>query len=190
MNSGAAVYWRGTTEEAMGKLMVRSLETVLALALLVCAVPLRAADIAANASRDAARLAGCMKAFDAACANSMTYTKPLEEHGISRDQLDQAVSGMYAHLKSAHAIYSRFDLHAPWPPLVTLGRRYIFIPYAAVVEGIGRKVAAKSFFIGVSEDNGSSWKFVDGQQLTKDGIGQVIPGYAGKLPEQQLGQIE
>jgi hypothetical protein len=117
-------------------------------------------------------------------------TKILEEHGISRSQLDQAVSSMYANLKSAHATYSRFDLGAPWPPFVTLGRRYIFIPYNAVLEGFGRKALAKSFLIGVSEDDGSSWKFVDGQRLTKDMIGQVIPGYVGKLPEQQLSQIE
>jgi hypothetical protein len=173
----------------MGDLMVRCLETALALALLV-SMPCRAADIAANASRDAARLANCMKAFDAPCANSMTYTKILEEHGISRSQLDQAVSAAYANMKSSHVTYSRFDLDAPWPPFVTLGRRYIFIPYNAVLEGIGRKVVAKSFFIGVSEDDGTSWKFMDGQRLTKDMIGQVIPGYVGKLPEQQLAQIE
>ena len=173
----------------MGDLMVRRLEIAFALALLV-SLPCRAADVAANASRDAARLASCMKVFDAPCAISMTYTKILEEHGISRSQLDQQVSGMYANVKTSHFTYSRFDLGAPWPPFVTLGRRYIFIPYNAVLEGMGRKVVAKSFFIGVSEDDGTSWKFMDGQRLTKDMIGQVIPGYIGKLPEQELGQIE
>jgi hypothetical protein len=176
-------------EEAMGDLMFRRLETALALALLV-SMPCRAADIAANARRDAARLANCMKAFDAPCANSMTYTKILEERGISRSQLDQQVGAMYANLKTSHVTYSRFDLGAPWPPFVRLGRRYIFIPYNAVLEGMGRKALAKSFLIGVSEDDGTSWKFVDGQRLTKDMIGQIIPGYVGKLPEQQLGQIE
>jgi hypothetical protein len=176
-------------EEAMGNLMVRCFESALALALLV-SMPCRAADIAATASRDAARLSSCMEAFDALCANSMTDTKILEEHGISRSQLDQQVGAMYANLKTSQVTYSRFDLGAPWPPFVTLGRRYIFIPYTAVLVGMGRRVAAKSFFIGVSEDDGSSWKFVDGQRLTKDMIGQIIPGYVGKLPEQQLGQIE
>lgn len=171
-------------------LMFRRIVTALVLALLVIAAPLRAADMAANASRDAARLASCMKAFDAPCANSMTYTKILEEHGISRGRLDQQVGAMYANLKTSHVTYSRFDLGAPWTPFVTLGRRYIFIPYNAVLEGMGRKVLAKSFFIGVSEDDGTSWKFMDGQQLTKDMIGQVIPGYAGKLPDQELDQIE
>ena len=170
--------------------MVRSLETALALALLVFAVPLSAADITANAGRDAVRLANCMKAFDASCANSLTYTKILEEHGISREQLDQAVSNMYGNLKAAHAKYSNFDLAAPWPPFVKLGRRYIFIPYNAVLVCFGRKALAKSFLIGVPEDNGASWKFVDGQRITKDMIGQIIPGYVGRLPEQQLSQIE
>ena len=170
--------------------MIRRLEAAVALLLLVFAAPLHAADIAANASRDAARLVSCMKAFDAPCANSMIYTKILEQHGISRSQLDQTVSSTYANLKSSHVTYSRFDLNATWPPFVTRGRRYIFIPYNAVLEGMGRKVVAKSFFIGVSEDDGTSWKFMDGQRLTKDMIGQVIPGYVGRLPEQQLRQID
>jgi hypothetical protein len=51
-------------------------------------------------------------------------------------------------------------------------------------------MTAKSFLIGVSEDSGVSWKFVDGQQVTKDTVGHVIPGYVGQLPEQQLSQTE
>jgi hypothetical protein len=168
--------------------MIRSIVTAPVLALLVFAAPLRAADVRANASRDAARLVSCMKAFDAACANSLTYTKVLEEHGISRSQLDQAVTNMYENLKSIHAAYSRFDLEMPWLPFVRSGRSFIFIPYNAVLEGNGPKMTAKSFLIGVSEDSGVSWKFVDGQQITKDTVGHVIPGYVGQLPEQQLNQ--
>jgi hypothetical protein len=49
-------------------------------------------------------------------------------------------------------------------------------------------MTAKVFFIGVSEDSGVSWKFVDGQQITKDTIGHVIPGYVGQLPEREISQ--
>jgi hypothetical protein len=162
--------------------------TALALALLLFAAPLRAVDISANASRDAARLVSCMKAFDAACANSFTYTKVLEAHGISRSQLDQAVTNLYGNMKSIHAAYSRFDLEAPWSPFVKGGRSYVFVPYNAVLEGNGRKTTAKAFFIGVSEDSGVSWKFVDGQQITKETIGHVIPEYVGQLPKREISQ--
>ncbi len=158
----------------------------LSLGLLAFAVAVSAADISANASRDAASLVNCMKVFDASCSISLTYTKVLEQHGISHGQLDQAVGGLYANLKSIHAIYSRLELSTPWPPFENSGRSYIFIPYYAVLEANGRKMTAKSYFIGVSEDSGVLWKFVDGQQITKDTIGHVIPGYVGKLPEQEV----
>jgi hypothetical protein len=168
--------------------MIRPIGMALALALLTFAAPVSAADISANASRDAARLVSCMRMFDAACANSLTYTKVLEEHGISRSQLDKAVTNLYRNMKSVHAEYSRFDLEAPWSPFVKDGRSYIFVPYNAVLEGYGRKITAKAFFIGVSGDSGVSWKFVDGQQITKDTIWHVIPGYVGQLPERELSQ--
>jgi hypothetical protein len=178
---------QGSEKKMREDFMIGSM-TALALALLLFTAPLRAVDISANASRDAARLVSCMKAFDAACANSFTYTKVLEAHGISRSQLDQAVTNLYGNMKSTHVAYSRFDLEAPWSPFVKGGRSYVFVPYNAVLEGNGRKMTAKAFFIGISEDSGVSWKFVDGQQITKDTIGHVIPGYVGQLPKREISQ--
>ena len=106
----------------------------LALALGFSVMPVNAADISGNASRDATRLVECMKAFDAACANSLTYTKIFEDHGISRDELDKTVANFYQQLKSEHATYSRFDLGTPWEPFVTGGLIYIFIPYNIILE--------------------------------------------------------
>jgi hypothetical protein len=168
--------------------ITRSFEMTLVLTWLVFAVPVSAADISANASRDAGRLVDCMRAFDATCANSLTYTKVLEQHGVSRQQLDEGVANLYRLMTSTHATYSRFDLEAPWSPFVRDGHSFIFVPYNAVLKGNGRKMTAKAFFIGVSEDSGASWKFVDGQQITKNTVGHVIPGYVGKLPERDVGQ--
>jgi hypothetical protein len=161
----------------------------LALALLLLTTKLAAADIAANAIRDVMRLVGCMKALDAICANSLTYTKVLEEHGIARDQLDQSVTDLYQKLKSIHGSYSRFDVSAPWPPFASHGRKYIFIPYSALLKSPARNVSTTSFFVGVSEDDGISWKFVDGLKVTSENIGMIIPGYSGgRLPPQVLTQ--
>jgi hypothetical protein len=162
---------------------------LLASTLLMTATLLGAADISADATRDATRLVACMKAFDAVCTNSLTYSKVFEDRGISRDQLDQQVGAMYRQMKGAGARYSRFDLGAPWPPFVSRDLTYVFIPYDMVLKGGGRYVTAKSFFIGVSSDSGISWKFVDGQKVTQDNVGMIIPGYGGgALPPTSLNQ--
>jgi len=161
----------------------------LALTLTLSALAIGAEDPSANATHDATRLVVCMKAFDAACVNSLTYTKVFEDRGVSRDQLDQQLGGMYKQMKGAGARYSRFDLGAPWPPFMSRDLTYLFIPYDMVLKGGGRYVTAKSFFIGVSSDSGISWKFVDGQKVTQDNIAMIIPGYSGgALPPTSVNQ--
>jgi hypothetical protein len=161
----------------------------LALLLLFFAMHSRAADIAANASRDAARLVACMKAFDAACVNSLTYTKMLEDHGISRDQVDQGLVRMYQQMKSLRARYALFELSDPWPPIVSRENTCVLIPYSMVLTARGQDTIGKAFFIGISGDSGVSWKFVDGQKITQDNIKMFIPGYDGAaLPPTSLSQ--
>jgi hypothetical protein len=161
----------------------------LVLLLLFFAMHSRAADIAANASRDAARLVACMKAFDAACVNSLTYTKMLEDHGISRDQLDQGLVKMYQQMKSLRARYAQFELGAPWSSFVSGKNTYVFIPYSMVLTARGQDTIGKAFFLGISDDSGVSWKFVDGQKITQDNIKIFIPGYDGAtLPPSSLSQ--
>jgi len=120
---------------------------------------------------------------------STVSTKIFEDHGISRDQLDHTVADLYQQLKSAHARYTRFDLSAPWPPFVAGRLTYIFIPYNMVLEVRGQDTWSRAFFIGVSDDSGVSWKFVDGQKTTQDNIGSIIPGYEGAtLPPTSIEQ--
>ncbi|MGC1388435.1 MAG: hypothetical protein WA807_10545 [Steroidobacteraceae bacterium] len=53
----------------------------------------------------------------------------------------------------------------------------------------GQNTLSKAFFIGISEDNGVSWKFVDGQKTTPENIGSIIPGYGGAtLPPRAIEQ--
>ena len=164
------------------------LKVILVSALILSARNASAEDLSANASRDAMRLVACMKSFDSACVNSLTYTKVFEDRGISRVQLEQRVADLYQKLKSMHATYSRFDLDAPWPPFIAGGRDYVFVPYDMTLETGEQRASSKSFFIGVSEDSGISWKFVDGQRFTQDNIGVIVPGYTGdKLPPTSFG---
>jgi hypothetical protein len=159
--------------------MNRQIKPLFSTTLLLFAMHSHGADLAANATRDATRLADCMKAFDAACANSLTYTKMLEDHGISRDQLNAGVTNLYKQLQALHAVYSRFDIGPPLTPFVAEGKTYIFVPYEMVLSAGGQDTSLKAFFIGVSVDSGNSWTFLDGQKLTQDRVSMIIPGYAG-----------
>jgi hypothetical protein len=75
--------------------MSYAVRIILASTFLCSSTKLVAAEIAANATRDVTRLVACMKALDAACANSLTYTRVFEEHGLTRDKLNQAVTNLY-----------------------------------------------------------------------------------------------
>jgi hypothetical protein len=169
--------------------MNRANKLLVTSALFFSAMHSQAADLAANATRDATRLAQCMKSFDAVCANDLTYTKILEDHGISRDQLNAGVSNLYDKLKAMHATYTRFDLGTPSTPFVAHGMTYTFIPYEMVLSGGGQDTTLKAFFIGVSVDSGSSWTFLDGQKITQERISEIIPGYdGGPLPPVSMTQ--
>jgi hypothetical protein len=160
-------------------------------AIVLASFQLYAADLSAGAIRDAKRLVACMKEFDAACANSLTYTKALEDQGVSRDRLDRVVTGLYQDLKSMGARYSRFELGAAGQPFVLREKTYIFIPYEMQLVADGKDTSLKAFFVGVSEDFGNSWKFFDGQRLTRDNVGTIIPGYQGApLPEVSRSQTD
>jgi hypothetical protein len=53
----------------------------------------------------------------------------------------------------------------------------------------GQDTTGKAFFLGISDDAGISWKFVDGQKITQDNIKMFIPGYDGAtLPPTSLSQ--
>jgi hypothetical protein len=169
--------------------MNRQIKLLVTSMLLCSAMQVHATDLAANATRDASQLVRCMKEFDAACTTGLTYTKSLEDHGVSREQLIAGVSNLYKQLKSMHANYLRFDLGSPLPPFVALGKTYIFIPYEMVLSAGGQDTSLKAFFIGVSVDSGSSWTFLDGEKLTEDRVNQVIPGYqGGPLPPVSMTQ--
>jgi hypothetical protein len=148
-----------------------------------------AIDISANVTRDALRMVACIRALDESCAQSLTYTKFLEEHGLSRAQLDQRVAEVYQSLRSVGANYTSFDLATAWKAFSLDKRTYTFVPYTYELLARGETTRVQAFFIGVSEDSGSTWKFMDGVGVTPDNIGIVIPGFHGAtLPPRSLTQ--
>jgi hypothetical protein len=160
-----------------------------ALGLSLAAAQLHAEDILKNVTRDALRMVVCIKALDEPCAQSLTYTKFFEEKGLSRAQLDQKVADVYQSLRSIGATYSSFDLSAPWQQFSLNKLTYAFVPYSYRLLARGETTQVQAFFIGVSEDSGSTWKFMDGLSVTPDNIDLILPGFhGGMLPPKSLTQ--
>lgn len=58
-------------------------------------------------------------------------------------------------------------------------RLFIFFPYIGVSGGNGSTTTIEAFYLGISEDNGNSWKFVDGSRMDQRAVKIFIPSYSG-----------
>lgn len=138
-----------------------------------------AADSAANALRDAQSLATCMKALDTECTMKWIYTKMLEEQGFSLTTLRAQLNASFENIRFVNGKTERFELGAAGSPFAGDGKQYIFIPYQETMNVQGQRYSQTAYFIGVSEDAGVSWKFVDGSGFSAKNIREVIPSYGG-----------
>jgi hypothetical protein len=133
----------------------------------------------ANALRDAQQLVACLRALDAPCAARYTDTRYLEAQGATRAELIAAADELNRNLKSLGAKYTRFELEPPWTPFAGDGHLYTFVPYTQTLEAGDKAATVRAYFIGISDDAGASWTFVDGIHTTPGTIRDIIPGYSG-----------
>ncbi len=153
--------------------------SVCALALLCIATATYAADSEANALRDARSMASCMKALDTDCTLKWMYIKNLEQQGEDLQSVRAELNVSFENIRYAGGKTERLDLGVPDAPFAGDNRQYIFIPYQETMNVQGQKYSQTAYFIGVSEDGGMSWKFVDGTGFTQKNIREIIPSYAG-----------
>lgn len=140
-----------------------------------------------RALAQAKALAEHMKNFDSDGAASLTYLRFFERMGMDPAKVIQASAKLNDELRAASARYTRFELGPPRQPFAGDGLLYVFIPYLLEMEVRGKRHLQEAFLIGVSEDQGQSWKFVDGVSSTPQNITTVIPGYGGApLPPKRL----
>jgi hypothetical protein len=156
----------------------------IAIALLYACIwqPAAAADKIATSLRDAHKLVECMVAFNGACVVKRSYNEYLYRQGASADQITRNARDLYAQLKAMGAKFTRFDLAQPQTIDSSDTREFVFIPYEQVLQLKGREHQSKAYFIGVSDDHGESWRFVDGMQINEKNIRLIIPGYTGTPP--------
>jgi hypothetical protein len=148
-----------------------------------------AEDVVGNITRDALRMVACVKALDGPCSEALTYTKILEEQGLSLAEYYRKVAEVFGNLKAVGASYSKFDLAAPWPTFLIGQRTYAFVPYTYELLARGQTTFVQAFFVGVSDDGGRTWKFIDGVTIKPENVGIIIPRFGGgALPPRSLAQ--
>lgn len=154
-------------------------------------LPAAAADPKDRALEQATQLVERMKAFDANGVADLTYTKLFERQGIDPVKAREAAVALNEQLQSIGAHYVKFDLQAGDPPFAGDGQLYVILPYVQVMEAKGRRIQAEGFFIGVSEDQGQNWRFVDGAGASEQGIRLIIPSYSGApLPPRRQRSVQ
>ena len=144
-----------------------------------------------RAAAQAQALVERMKVFDTEGMAALTYMRFFEKMGIDPAQPRKAMADLNEKLKSIGAAYSKFEIQLTEKPFSGDGQLYIIIPYSGIMEARGRQMLQEAFFIGVSEDEGENWKFVDGISSTQQNIRMVIPSYSGApLPPRRQRPIE
>jgi hypothetical protein len=137
---------------------------------------------AVAALRDAHQLVDCMMAFDTACVIKSTYTEYLQRQGTTPQQLEKSVANVYAQLRAMGGKFTRIDLAQPTDTFSGDVREFIFIPYDQVLQLSDRQIRTRSYLIGISQDSGKTWRFVDGVKITRENIQLIIPSYGGRPP--------
>jgi hypothetical protein len=134
------------------------------------------------AMRDAEALVDCTRSFDAACVAAHTDEYYLRAVGTTPELFARTQSLLYAKLKELHGVVTRFDLERPRDEFRLDDLDAVFIPYHETLEISGIQARSSAYLIGLSRDDGVSWRLIDGSAVTLADIHIVLPSYAGEPP--------
>ena len=111
--------------------------------------------------------------------NELDLHKTFRRVGLDAAAATRTTQAAFQLLKAMEATFLRFELGPPGQPFSGHEGMYLFVPYTEVMIAAGKQSTQTAFFIGISEDQGATWKFMDGIGITEDNIRAVIPDYAG-----------
>lgn len=59
---------------------------------------------------------------------------------------------------------------------------FLFVPYVGVSSNNERSAKIEAFYLGISADDGDTWRFVDRSRMDQQTIKLFIPSYSGEPP--------
>lgn len=109
----------------------------------------------------------------------LTHPKVHEMVG-GRETMLATLSQTFESSKAAGHRLQRVEIGKP-SALGRDGRRvFIFFPYIGLSGGNENTTTIQAFYLGISDDNGGSWKFVDGSRMDQRSVRIFIPSYSGQ----------
>lgn len=136
-------------------------------------------------ARDSHRLMECLSSQDAVCVVELSHADEYRRLGHSAASYVGSVSlTEQAFRRRARRMrLERFEASEPWDIVSAEDRLFSVVPIVNSYYN-GNWIETDSYYIGISDDNGSSWKFIHYALVDFAGIDRIIPGYRGRdLPD-------
>ena len=116
---------------------------------------------------------------------TMTHPKAIEAMG----GIDKAKQVLKLTLDSLKASGFTTTLEEVGTPALanSTTTSYAVIPYTVVLEGAGKKITAKTAVVGISDNGGKSWKFLNINEQGEEGMRKLVPDLPRELkfPKQE-----
>ena len=98
-----------------------------------------------------------------------------------RDKVIEALRRESENLKAHGGAVLGAEVSEP-SKVVTVGdKQFAIVPMVMRVQGPKGSLRANGFLIGISSDRRSTWTFIDGTQVTKEKLAQLVPDFPTQL---------
>jgi hypothetical protein len=121
----------------------------------------------------------------------MTYPKIVEQMG-GREKAISIVDDGIKKMKEHGSEIVSFKVGDPSEFQTGGWDLFTVVPTTVVVKVPEAKLTGKSFLLGISADQGKTWSFIDGSQLTEETVKGLFPKFPSslKLPEKSEPVVE
>lgn len=133
----------------------------------------------ANCRRDAQASADAVARRDADAILAGMHPEALRATGQTADQMKATIAKGFAEMEREGVTFGPVALDGPAETFAGRGERRFGIVHQTLnirVAGKGR-ITSRSYLLGVSDDAGATWRFVDGAGLGKVDVTKVLADY-------------
>lgn len=140
-------------------------------------------------ARDAERLGQCMVALDADCLVPVLYVEGYEALSPPGFKLWAQQKRFFDAIRSGGGRYTEFRVLRPFRTLSSGDQEFVLVHYRSASrltkEQPEKKVSG--YLIGVPEEGGRSWRFLDTLGLTRDQVHKALPALDAAMLPSEIG---
>ena len=139
-------------------------------------MPVSAAE-RSDIARDAERFSQCVQALDADCLVTVLYVEGYEALSPPGFEVWATQKRFYEALRRNAGGYREFRVLEPVPTVSSGGKEFALVRYTSASHMAKDLPEAKvnGLLIGVPEEGGHSWRFLDTGNLTREQVQKALP---------------